>query len=44
MWKMMKKKKKKENRNTHDSESDPSYSQQFTELVLLFLLFHVPKN
>ena len=43
MWTKMK---NKEKRNTLDSESDPSYSKQFTELVLvlLFLLFHVPKN
>lgn len=41
MWTKMK---NKEKRNTHDHESDPSYSKQFTELVLLFLLFHVPKN
>ena len=43
MWTKMK---NKEKRNTHDSESDPSSSKQFTELVLvlLFLLFHVPKN
>lgn len=41
MWTKMK---NKEKRNTLDSESDPSYSKQFTELVLvlLFLLFHVP--
>lgn len=39
MWTKMK---NKEKRNTHDPESDPSYSKQFTELVLLFLHFHVP--
>lgn len=39
MWTKMK---NKEKRNTHDHESDPSYSKQFTELVQLFLLFHVP--
>lgn len=41
MWTKMK---NKEKRNTHDHESDPSYSKQFTELVQLFLLFHVPKR
>lgn len=41
---MWTKTKNKEKRNTHDHESDPSYSKQFTELVQLFLLFHVPKN